>query len=94
MIKISVSNDGFVVHGHAGFARRGEDVVCASVSSIVQTAVLGLRNVMGMQVQIEKRDGYLKVDAKELDKNIIISTMVEGLKDLAKQFPNHIMLED
>lgn len=30
------------VKGHAGYAPHGQDIVCAGVSAILQTAVLGL----------------------------------------------------
>lgn len=33
------------VSGHAGHAAYGEDIVCAAVSAIVQTALLGLEAV-------------------------------------------------
>ena len=50
MIRISVVRDrrgdivGWSVSGHSGFAPRGEDIVCAGVSAIVQTTLLGLQN--------------------------------------------------
>jgi uncharacterized protein YsxB (DUF464 family) len=33
------------VKGHAGYAPHGQDIVCAAVSAILQTAVLGLESV-------------------------------------------------
>jgi uncharacterized protein YsxB (DUF464 family) len=31
--------------GHAGYAEYGQDIVCASVSAIIQTALLGLQAI-------------------------------------------------
>jgi uncharacterized protein YsxB (DUF464 family) len=31
--------------GHANYAPHGQDIVCASISAILQTAVLGLQNL-------------------------------------------------
>ena len=38
--------------GHTGYGVEGEDVVCAALSSIVQTAVLGLMGVAGLNVNL------------------------------------------
>lgn len=37
---------GFLVHGHAGYADVGQDIVCAGVSALVQAAVLGLERFL------------------------------------------------
>ena len=34
---------GFSAEGHTGFADRGEDIVCAAISVLTQTAVIGLQ---------------------------------------------------
>ena len=36
--------------GHTGYGVEGEDIVCAALSSIVQTAVLGVMRVAGINV--------------------------------------------
>lgn len=49
MVKILVSkSDGELtisMKGHAGYAEHGQDIVCASVSAIIQTALLGLQAI-------------------------------------------------
>lgn len=49
MIKVRVnmeSGDMLIdVKGHAGYAPHGRDIVCAAVSAILQTAVLGLESI-------------------------------------------------
>ncbi len=88
--------------GHTGFARNGEDIVCASVSSIVQTALLGLIEVANIKVDYTKNDdqGYLKFDIKDLDKekrhdaDVILETMVKGIKDLESGFSKYVKLEE
>lgn len=44
---------GFQAKGHADFADYGEDLVCAAVSALTQTAVLGLRQVLSIDCQLE-----------------------------------------
>lgn len=49
MIKINVNaesgNMTIEVKGHAGYDAHGRDIVCAGVSAILQTAVLGLEAI-------------------------------------------------
>ncbi|MDH7577206.1 MAG: ribosomal-processing cysteine protease Prp [Bacillota bacterium] len=44
---------GFLVRGHAGYAPKGEDIICAGVSALVQAAVLGLRHFLEKLPQVE-----------------------------------------
>ncbi|MGI6625363.1 MAG: ribosomal-processing cysteine protease Prp [Limnochordia bacterium] len=52
---------GFRARGHAYYAKHGEDIVCAALSALTQTAVLGLREVIGIhcQVQVDEDAGML-----------------------------------
>ena len=43
MITIQMHKNGFDIEGHANYAEHGKDVVCASVSTILQLAQIGLR---------------------------------------------------
>jgi len=46
---------GFIVEGHAGYAPAGEDIVCAGVSALVQTAVAGLKHFLTDAPLVETR---------------------------------------
>jgi len=89
--------------GHSGFAENGKDIVCASVSSIIQAALLGLLEVAKVDVDYSKDDkkGYLKFKLPvDLDKekrhecDMILETMVKGIEDLESGFSKYIKLED
>lgn len=43
----------YLVYGHARYAIRGLDILCAAVSTIVQSAALGLSKVAGVAVGID-----------------------------------------
>lgn len=105
MIKISLSLSGqplsFEIKGHSGYAEEGKDLVCAAVSAVSQTALLGLLKVCGLDVSYEVDDGYLKVvlpdevsEEKRLKAEVILLTMREGLKDIADGYPRFVKLEE
>ncbi|MCI9031509.1 MAG: ribosomal-processing cysteine protease Prp [Clostridia bacterium] len=87
--------------GHTDYGEEGEDIVCAALSSVVQTAVLGLMSVVGINVEL-KRDfdrGYLYMrvpvldEAKRHDADVILDTMLCGIADLHEGFSKYIKLE-
>lgn len=49
----------FSVEGHAGYAEHGKDIVCAAVSAITQTAVLGLEEYVGIAPEVIQKKGKL-----------------------------------
>ena len=88
--------------GHTSYGVSGEDIVCAGLSSVVQTAVLGLMSVVGIDINLERNDsrGYLKFSIPEgLDEvqviqcDAILNTMLCGISDLHEGFSDFIELE-
>ena len=88
--------------GHTNYGERGEDIVCASLSSIVQTAVLGLLMIAELELDMKRDDeaGYLKFtlpenlfDKQEIQASAILDTMLCGISDLYETFSDYIELE-
>lgn len=104
-VKFSTSEGKFVgveCLGHSGYAEEGEDIVCAALSSIVQTAVLGLMGVVGINIgyETDEEKGYLKAilpktmtKADEHDADVILRTAYLGVSDLYETFSDFISLE-
>ncbi len=89
----------FSVEGHTGFAKHGSDIVCAAVSVLAQTAVLGLTQVLGAAASVRQEDGFLAcrllAEMKPEDRrgaDLILETMLAGLKDISGQYPRHVVL--
>ena len=53
----------FTLSGHTGAGERGSDIVCAALSAVSQTALLGLTRVIKAPVKFERDDekGFLHV---------------------------------
>lgn len=83
---------GFVVEGHSNFAENGEDIICASVSAITQTALLGLQNYS--RIIFEQEDGYLYVRTTTFGEReeAIIVTMLMGLQEIQRQHPEYVKI--
>lgn len=107
MVKVKFSTrDGKFVGveclGHCEYAEEGADIVCASLSSIVQTAVLGIMQIVGVNIAFETddKDGYLYAmlpknikPSQEHDADVILKTAYLGASDLYENFSDFISLE-
>ena len=91
------SCQGFEVSGHSGYGESGSDIVCAGISAVGITAVLGFVNVLHMQDNSRQDDqkGLLEwtmPDDAPDEAQIIINTMIEGLEAIKKQHPDHVRI--
>ena len=57
------------VSGHSGYAELGKDIVCAAVSSLAQSVIIGLTNMISKDFLYEVDDSkaYLHVDVSCYD---------------------------
>lgn len=110
MVIVTVTRDvkgkivQFEATGHTDFAKSGEDIVCAGVSSLLQTTILGLRDYLKIDLEINKGKGNLRVKIsqqfkrfeqfKQLSAEAILETMVLGLKAIEKEYKGYMKLID
>ena len=85
---------GFQLKGHANCGAYGEDLVCASISSVAQTAILGITDVLKLDADITLQNGncvcILKETTSDSDRervDIVIRTMLCGLQSIASSNP-------
>lgn len=88
--------------GHTGYAGKGEDIVCAALSAIVQTALLGLLSVVGINVnyKVNEDKGQLHFslpsglsEANKQKAGIVLDTMLCGLSDIKTEYSDFFNLE-
>lgn len=94
---------GFQVSGHSGFAAYGEDIVCAAVSALAQTAVLGVTEVVGLdcQVEIDEDDGLLlcllpeQLSPRDNGKaQLILEVLCKGLMAIEEEYAKHVSVKE
>ena len=87
----------FDAAGHANFAPHGQDIVCAGVASVVQTAAIGLERVLKRETETEVAGGKLKLRLTappDSETQAILETMVLGLKEIAAQYPRQVVIRE
>lgn len=106
MIRVQVKRQrsgeitSFAVKGHAGYALHGEDIVCAAVSALVQTTVLGIAENIGLEPDVTVKDGYLNCKLPVMNEKekelvcLLVEVMLTGLREIKKQYPKYLYLDD
>ncbi len=99
MITVTVTREhnepvGFRVSGHANMGEYGEDLVCAAVSAVVQTAILGITEVCHIPAGVSIEEGETTcIIAKDADPDavrnagVVINTMLAGLRSIQASYP-------
>lgn len=94
---------GFSASDHTGYAEEGEDILCAAISAITQTALLGLADGLHIntQVKMDEAKGYLSVALPEnlsqqlrREAHVILLTMKLGLESLTIDYANYLRLHE
>lgn len=104
MITVSIKRDqngtirAFSVNGHSGYAKHGQDIVCAGVSAIVQTAILGLQDHLHIECAGSQNEGQLVCALPPLkpgqrqQADIVLETMLLGLTAIASSYADFVRI--
>ena len=89
---------GYRVHGHSGTASKGQDIVCAGISALAQTALLGISEHLHRSVDFRiQPSGDLRMELKGEPDDLtqaILETMRLGFAEIARANPNAVRMKD
>lgn len=105
MIKIEITKkagyDYFYslrLFGHCGFAKKGNDIVCAGVSALVQTAGVLFNACHKSKIKQTDSENYFEIKIEKVtdkDKNKITNYcdfLLTGLFLTEKHYPNYVKI--
>ncbi len=88
---------GFEISGHTGYAEEGSDIVCSAVSSVSQMALLGIKDVLKLNIFFEMSDGFLKLSLGKNVENesaqVLLKSMEKSLREIQREYGNYVKLE-
>ncbi|MFS7206708.1 ribosomal-processing cysteine protease Prp [Carnobacterium divergens] len=81
---------GYEIKGHANYAPKGHDIVCAGVSALVIT----ISEALSIQSRIINNNSFF-VEIIEFDKkgDILSDLLFSGLKQIELIYPNYIKIK-
>lgn len=94
MIKIKRKKDGISIKGHANYAPKGQDIVCASVSVLAQTLIQSIEELTADRIDYSMRPGKIKIKYWSLslsdETKALISSFFIGANGIAEQYPEYV----
>ena len=102
MVRVTVLRErgipvGFELTGHAEQGAYGEDIVCAGISAITETALLGVTDVLKLDAAWTHEEGHMRCElSRETSPEdmakaaIVFNTMIAGLTSLQRAYPKSL----
>lgn len=86
---IDMENGILQAMGHAGYAPKGEDVVCASVGALTQLCALQAQKKGGMVIC---GDAMIHAECDDAAYKTVLEAVADAVREIAMQYPNHVHL--
>jgi len=91
----------FKIKGHAQPKKEHVhiDLICAAISAISQTTIIGIEEVLKIKVKYEIEDGFLNLNLKgqtleDIERcQVLLETMILGLKSVEITYGKYIKVE-
>ena len=88
---------GFTCKGHSGFAAKGKDIVCASVSVLVINAINSMEKLAeeDMEIKAEEAAGIVRCRIKRTlseKGTLLMDSMILGLLQIEEQYGNKYLV--
>ncbi|MCQ2792610.1 MAG: ribosomal-processing cysteine protease Prp [Bacilli bacterium] len=95
MIEVSYSKRKIEIKGHANYAPKGNDIVCAAVSSLLTTAINSLKGFKKSEIRIKGGEATIDIKHKvDRDDQTRLEMLITGLKLISKKYPKYIKIKE
>lgn len=95
MVVVNRANSNIKITGHAGYAEPGKDIVCAGVSTLVQTLIVSLDMLTpGALESTEIKPGYTEIKCSNLSEHakMLVDSFFIGVESVANEYPEHVKI--
>ena len=94
MITVTVTEDEISVTGHAHCGPPGQDIVCASVSTLIQTLIASLDNLTEDRIKYKIEHGKVILQYGHLSDHgrILMNAFFIGVERVAETEPKHVKI--
>lgn len=98
MIEVKRGANSISIHGHAGYAPIGQDIVCAAVSALVQTFVASVDELTADEIKVTASPhGQIQsIQFKHLSERaqVLLDAFFVGIRMIADSYPSNIELSE
>lgn len=94
MITVNRYSDRITVEGHANFATYGQDIVCAGVSTLVQTLIQSVEELTTDKIQYDMQPGTVDIKFWSLSDltKVLVDSFFIGIEQIISEYPDYVEL--
>lgn len=94
MIELHRQEDGIKLIGHANYAPIGQDIVCAGVSTLVQTLIQAIEEMTEDKIEYSMQSGMVEIKHGILSERaqVLFESFFVGMKLIANTYPKNVRI--
>lgn len=94
LIEVAQTADSITIKGHAGYAPRGKDIVCAGVSTLIQTLIQSVEELTTDKITYKMSSGkvYIKFWCLSEQTKTLINAFFIGVEMIANTYPDNVKI--
>ena len=88
MIAVNITPLGLTVDGHAGYAKTGNDIICAAVSVLTQGLIHSLDALTEDEISYNIRDGHIDINYRNLSERgmLLVDSFFIAASDIQRTY--------
>lgn len=92
MIVINRGEAGISIRGHANYAERGKDIVCAGISVLVQNLIQSIEELTADKIQYSMQPGTVDIKFRHLSEQaqLLVNAFFVGVEMIASEYPDNV----
>ena len=91
LIEVTVEKDRIMITGHADLAPHGKDVVCAGVTTLMQTLIQSIADLTEDKIEYSVSPGRADIKYGNLAKTLVDSFFI-GICLIVDEFPEYVRI--
>ena len=96
MIEVCINDEALSVTGHAGYAKEGQDIVCASVSALCCELLQGIMEIAEEKPDYKIESGEMFLDLRHLSiiSEVLVDAFFIGVREIARAYPEYVCVRN
>ena len=86
----------FRCSGHAGYMRKGRDIVCSAISALTINTANSIMTLTDTRIDVNENDGFLSWTFENppgKEATLLMDSLLIGLRSVNEQYGNYLKLE-
>lgn len=95
MITVTYENKCIKLRGHANYAEIGKDIVCAGISTLLQTLIQSVETLTDDEIKYSMSPGKADIKFRNLSENskTLLNSFFIGVEMIAYEYPENVQID-